>query len=249
MNRLTTERKRLFEFPEGGLGPHQGRVRCLWIELSRPADWTPLRAVWQALQTTLELPAPAIAVSGQGGLQLWLPLAQPAGLAEAAAFLDALFRQHLPGMAELKPGRLRCWPDAQGTLPPPATVPAQVNGGEEPRWSAFVTPDLPAVFGEDAWLDLPPGDDAQADLLSRIQPITPEAWAAARERLGLNRPAEPQRAADTPSALPSAPYVAATGATTPVAFLRQVMNDPQAPMALRVEAARALLAAGLGDTA
>lgn len=241
MHRLDTERQRLFHLPEGGLGPHRGRVRCLWIELSRPADWGPLRAVWQALQTGLDLPAPAIAVSGQGGLQLWLPLVQPVALPEAAAFLDALCRQHLPGLADLKPGRLRCWPDAQGALPAPATVPAQVHSGEEPRWSAFVTPDLPAVFGDDAWLDLPPGDDAQAELLSRIQPITPQAWAAARERLGLNRPAPPAPSGAGPAALP--------GATTPVAFLRSVMNDPQAPLALRVEAARALLAAGLGDTA
>lgn len=245
MHRLDTERQRLFHLPEGGLGPHQGRVRCLWIELSRPADWPSLRAVWQALQTELDLPAPAIAVSGQGGLQLWLPLAQPVALAEAAAFLDALCRHHLPGLTDLKPGRLRCWPDAQGTLPAPAAVPAPVTGGDEPRWSAFVTPDLPAVFGEDAWLDLPPGDDAQADLLSRIQPVTPAAWAVARQRLGLNRPAVPEPAADTPAAA----FAAATGATTPVAFLRSVMNDPQAPLALRVEAARALLAAGLGDTA
>lgn len=234
MNRLPTELQRLFELPEGGLGPYLGRVRCLWIEISGPADWTPLRAVWAALQTELELPAPAIAVSGRGGLQLWLSLQQPVTVAEAAAFLDALCRTHLPGHTGLRARRLRCWPDAAGTAAPPDAVPAQVQSGADPRWSAFVTPDLPAVFGEDAWLDLPPGDDAQAELLSRIEPISPTAWNRALGRL-------------LPS--PAAPMPAAAGPDTPIAFLRSVMNDPQAPLALRVKAARALLAAGLGDTA
>lgn len=242
MTRLHSELQRLFEGPEGGLGPHQGRVRCLWIELGGPADWAPLRALWSAVQTGLDLPAPAIAVSGDGGLQLWLSLAQPVAVAEAAAFLDALCHAHLPGRAALKPGRLRCWPDAHGQRPPPARVPAPVRSSPEPRWSAFVTPDLPAVFGEDAWLDLPPGDDAQADLLSRLAPITPQAWAAALTRLS---------AWPVPAAVGAAPAAAGPqdSAVTPVAFLRSVMNDPQAPLALRVDAARALLAAGLGDTA
>lgn len=248
MHRLTAELQRLFHLPEGGLGPQQGQVRCLWIELARPADWGPLRTLWNALQTELDLPAPAIAVSGRGGLQLWLSLARPVPAREAAAFLQALCRRHLPGMAQLAPGRLRCWPDADPSTPPPDPVPAQVQGGDEPRWSAFVTPDLPAVFGEDAWLDLPPGDDAQADLLSRIQPIEAADWTRAGERLGL---AATATLAATASTLPPSPVTppATTGGTTPVAFLRQVMNDPQAPLALRVEAARALLAAGLGDTA
>lgn len=246
MTRLRTELQRLFDLPDGSLGPHQGQVRCLWIELARPADWAPLRTLWSALQTELELPAPAIAVSGDGGLQLWLSLAQPVPAAEAAAFLDAVCSTHLPGRADLKPGRLRCWPDAGGQLPPPARVPAPVRTGEEPRWSAFVTPDLPAVFGEDAWLDLPPGDDAQADLLSRLTPIPPQAWAAAQARLR-PRPVPATVPALVPAVSP--PAAPAGPATTPVAFLRSVLNDPQAPLALRVEAARALLAAGLGDTA
>jgi len=242
MIRLQTELRRLFGLSADGLGPHQGQVRCLWIELAHPADWVPLRSVWQAVQTELDLPPPAIAVSGDGGLQLWLALAQPVPVPEAAAFVQALCRSHLPDMADLKPGRLRCWPDTDGTTTAPALVPAQVQGGNEPRWSAFVTPDLPAVFGADAWLDLPPGDDAQADLLSRIAPITPQAWAAARARLP-TREVPPTVNAPNPNAgLPAS-------GQTPVAFLRSVMNDAQAPLALRVEAARALLAAGLGDTA
>lgn len=244
MTRISTELQRLFDLTGGRFGPHPGQVRCLWIELARPADWAPLRTLWTALQTELELPAPAIAVSGRGGLQLWLALQQPVPVAEAAAFLDALCRSHLPGHAALRPGRLRCWPDATGQTAPPAVVPARVEDDGEARWSAFVTPDLPAVFGEDAWLDLPPGDDAQADLLSRIQPMSPQAWAAAGQRLKLHE--RPAPAPTTPNA--TAPTGHMPQGNTPVAFLRSVMNDPQAPPALRVEAARALLAAGLGDT-
>ena len=37
---------------------------------------------------------------------------------------------------------------------------------ETGRWSAFVAPDLAAVFGDEPVLDIPPGDEAQAELLA-----------------------------------------------------------------------------------
>ncbi|WP_394706566.1 hypothetical protein, partial [uncultured Hydrogenophaga sp.] len=82
-----------------------------------------------------------------------------------------------------------------------------------------------------------------ADLLSRIQPMSPQAWAAASQRLKLHE--RPAPAPTTPKT--TTPTGHAPQGSTPAAFLRSVMNDPQAPLALRVEAARALLAAGLGD--
>ena len=92
-----------------------------------------------------------------------------------------------------------------------------------------MAPDLAAVFGDDPSLDLQPGDDAQAEVLARIQPIPAADW---------------QRA--IASAAPAAPPVS-QAATPPTAhddprrFLLSVMNDATVDMVLRIEAAKALL--------
>jgi hypothetical protein len=107
--------------------------------------------------------------------------------------------------------------------------------GEAERWSAFVAPDLAPVFVDTPWLDLPPGDDGQADRLAALAPVSPDAWQVALHRL--LPPAQPgasEGEATSTSAL-AAP-------TDPRRFLRQVMNDPGVEMALRIEAARVLLA-------
>jgi hypothetical protein len=96
-------------------------------------------------------------------------------------------------------------------------------GGE--RWSAFVAPDLAPLFAETPWLDLPPGDDGQAQLLEALKPVPPAALAAAEAALA-------------PAAV-AAPAAPAPG--DPVAFLLRVMQDEAAPLALRVDAAKALL--------
>ncbi|OOG87875.1 hypothetical protein B0E41_03075, partial [Hydrogenophaga sp. A37] len=114
------------------------------------------------------------------------------------------------------------------------------------RWSAFVAPDLPAVFGDDPSLDFQPGEDAQAELLSRLASITPDAWQAALARL---QPAAVV-AAPTPTAVPTPPLAASTPHHAlngpyqdPRRFLMDVMNDPTVALAYRIEAAKALLVA------
>ena len=52
------------------------------LELTGPADWDVLSAVWRGVQADLELPAPAIAVSGTDGLQLWFSLEAPVPAAQ-----------------------------------------------------------------------------------------------------------------------------------------------------------------------
>jgi hypothetical protein len=97
------------------------------------------------------------------------------------------------------------------------------------RWSAFVAPDLAAVFGDDPSLDLPPGDEAQAEVLSRIQPIPAADWQRAI-------------ASAAPAALPvSQPTTTPKPQDDPRRFLLSVMNDAKVDMALRVEAAKALI--------
>lgn len=268
-HRLHHELHRLFGLPcprdpaSPGQAPAPAPAACraLVLELAHPAEWEPLAQVWRGVQLELELPAPAIAVSGQEGFQLWFALAEPVASAQGTAFLEGLCRRWLAG---LRPNRLRCWPSgaSDGAVPPP--VPAEQPPGG--RWSAFVSADLAPVFAETPWLEIPPGDEAQARLLAALQPIGPAAFAAALTALS---PPEATPAAPPGCAAPGAavadPAAAvcreAGGAAAPLsdtpdtrlapgrapqddprAFLLAVMNDAAVPLTLRIEAAKALLA-------
>lgn len=232
MNRLDTEQERLFPVPT------DGHTRVLVLGLARPADWPALRAVWQGVQADLELPAPAIAVSGTDSYQLWFSLAQAVALAQARHFLEQLRLRYLP---EVAPSRIAMWPQADassaGPVRPAPAVPARQEATG--NWSAFVSPDLPAVFGEDPWLDMAPGLDQQADLLSRLKPVSPDAWAHALQRL---TPAEVRAETPTSQAVQTRlPGPTGSAPMQPRQFLLSVMNDAAAPLALRIEAAKALL--------
>jgi len=229
MNRLAAELQRLYALPApAGAGPAD--VRALVLELGRPADWDALARVWRGVQADLQLPAPGIAVSGHDGMQLWFSLQQPTPAGHAADFLARLCAHYLPGVA---PTRLRTTPSAGGAAGPAPTVPAQQPGVDQ--WSAFIAPDLAPVFVDAPWLDIPPGAEGQADLLAALQPIKPAAFDAALQRL-------PGQAQPSPSP-PAASATPAAGAADldPRRFLQQVLNDETAPLALRIEAAKALL--------
>ena len=245
MSRLEEERRRLFGNDSWGsieadITPDTTRV--LVLELARPAAWQPLEAVWHGVQADLAWPAPAIAVNGVDGLQLWFSLAEPVPVAEAQQAVAALCARYLAGLPKL---RLAAWPPTSMLARPQALeVPAHqaASGG----WSAFVAPDLAAIFEDTPWLDLPPGIEAQASLLMAGRSLTPAQWRAGLVALagpaGPAAQAEPQQtSAASPSAPAQAPHAAATLARD---FLLQVMQDEAAPLAQRIEAARALLAAG-----
>lgn len=244
MNALLSEIARLYatnpqaslqkEDPAPPLTDAAGLVRCAVLELARPADWKTLGAVWQGVQTDLALPAPAIAINGSDGYQLWFSWQQPLRAEEAARFMQLLCQRYLPTVASQ---RLRCFPGT-GALASAALPALQVH---DEQWSAFIAPDLAAVFAEEPWLDRDPGQDAQAQLLGRLQSIRPQVHAKALQHL-------------QPAASPDAEPSAEPGATasipahyptqTPAAFLQAVMQDSTAPLALRIQAATALL----GDT-
>jgi len=213
MTRLQTEIKRLYGTPPG---EGDTTVRALVLELARPADWPRLAQVWQGVQADLGWPAPAIAVNGVDGYQLWFSLAQPLPPAEAQHLLEHLCGRYL---ADIAPERLRLIHSA------PPTIPRQVAAD---AWSAFVTSDLAAVFADTPWLDLPPGEDAQAELLGRLSPIAAQDLRAALQATDATpvvTPAPAPRASDNEARQ----------------FLLGVMRDPAVELALRIDAAKALL--------
>jgi hypothetical protein len=241
------------------VGP-DGRVRALVVELVDPADWDALAPLWRGVQTELDLPAPAIAVSGSAGMQLWFSLADAVEVAPAQAFLQALRRRFLAALPER---RLRLWPRTVGGLDPtgPADPTAIEHTARPPElqaatgnWSAFVAPDLAPLFSDTPWLDVPPGDDGQANLLAALVSIRAVQWQAALAALQPTpdtaaAPSAVRSAEPAPSGSPSSPALAPAPAgptqafDDPCAFLRAVMNDPTLPLASRIDAAKALLSA------
>lgn len=247
MNRLLLELHRLYQpdpraepaadGPPVLIGP-DGQVRALVLGLTRPADWAVLSRVWQGVQADLGLPAPAIAVDGQAGLQLWFSLAEPWPAAAAAAWLEDLRRRYL---ADIAPARVALWPRANDAEAAgwrhAGAVPALQPDGE--RWAAFVAPDLAAVFADEPWIDLPPNLDGQAQLLARLTSIRPEDASALQQAA----PAHAENAVPTPAQAAPPP---APDTNDPRQFLQRVMNDETVPLALRIDAAKALLTAAGG---
>lgn len=247
MNRLQAELHRLY-LPHGEPSERQdaacetlsltgadGRVRAMVVELAQQAGWDGVAALWQGVQDDLDLPAPAIAVSGIDGYQVWFSLADPVPVAQALDFLEALRRRYLGAIA---PKHIRMKPQAgdsaTGQAQHARLVPARQ--GESGRWSAFVAAGLAGMFADEPWLDLPPSPDAQAKLLSRLKSIAPAEFRLAQDRL---RPvvSPTSRAAASVAAEPTG----AGDGQDPKRFLLAVMGDPAIEMHLRIEAAKALL--------
>ncbi len=214
MNRLPLELDRLY-----------GADRAAVLSLSLPAGWAQLSMVWRGVQADLELPAPAIAVSGADALQLWFAFASPPSASDRAHLLEGLRARYLvdAGSAQVR------------LFGEPAGMPAAPGIEVAPqRWSAFITHDLASVFADTPWLDIPPSDEGQAALLRALEPIQAAALAFALGRLEAPADAAPSAAVRT----------ADQRDADPAHFLARVMNDEAAPLALRIEAARILLLEG-----
>ena len=261
MHRLPLELHRLYvpdlaggadqDPDDASLVDTDGRVRAMVLALARPADWAALSKVWHGVQADLDLPAPAIAVAGQDGYQLWFSLATPLPAVQAAAFLEALRLRYL---GDIPPHRVALMPTLDALAMQPVRharlVPALQAGGG--LWSAFVAPDLAAVFADEPWLDLPPNLDGQAGLLARLGCIQAADFQQALQRL---RPAAPPAlAVPAPPAAstPAEPLGAGAGRVNnrpapaggwldPKRFLLDVINDDSVAMGLRIDAASALL--------
>lgn len=244
MNRLQFELHRLYAAqpaagPHGDLGASElidaaGQVRAMVLELARPADWAAVSPVWQGVQAELDLPAPAIAVNGRDGYQLWFSLAEPVPAVRALAFLEALRLRYL---GDIRADRLALLPALDASTPLQARhvdqmPPTQVGDG---LWSAFVAPDLAPVFADEPWLDMTPNAGGQSDLLTRLHSIH---GADFQRVLSLLVPAESRSDAAPLMAVPAAP---AGTQLAPKRFLLDVMNDSTVALGLRIEAAKALL--------
>jgi hypothetical protein len=200
------------------------------LELSQPADWNSLSTVWQRVQIELGLPAPAIAVTGNDGFQLWFSLAEPVPTAIAIRFLDSLRQRYLSAIA---PERIGLMPTANEHA---QLVPAlQAKTGQ---WSAFVAPDLAAIFSDSPGLNVCPSPDAQAKVLASLVCIKPEAFRTAFDQIAAADFKQPNEAALSLAMPPHGSKHANIGAKH---FLTMVMNDKTIEMHLRIEAAQALL--------
>jgi hypothetical protein len=248
MTPLQSELKRLYDLPvpDNGLPPAlitgQGRVQALVMALARPADWALLARVWRGVQADLGLPAPAIAVSGTDSLQLWFSLQQAAPVLQAQNFLEALRIRYLSDVAPQRVS-LMATVTTSGGPEAAASVPARQAGTD--HWSAFVAPDLAPIFDETPWLDLPPNEEGQAQLLRPLHSITGPAWTEVLATLLATGGAEGAPLATAPAvAAPcqlASPELSAGQGPGARQFLQAVMHNDAAPLALRIEAAKALL--------
>lgn len=254
MNRLPSELHRLF-VPKGAVSTRdqvdaadlidaEGRVRAMVLGLAGPADWPAVSRVWQGVQADLGLPAPAIAVAGPAGYQLWFSVGDAVPAAQALLFLEALRRRYL---SDIESSRLSLLPANDPSFAcgfrhaAPVPAPLAPSGA----WSAVVAPDLAPMFSDESWLDMPPNPEGQADLLSRITSIPHADFLRVLGQLSPSAPAATAPAAD------AGPFGALTAprapTTDPRRFLLEVMNDEGVELALRIDAAKALLASTRTD--
>lgn len=234
-----------------------------WHVPAADSDW--VSQVWAWVQAQAGLPAPAIAVDGSQGWLLCFALPSPRPVNEAQAVLRQLIRDGLQQLgvavspADAAAWRLTCWPaDAPADAGEDAVpVPREVSPD---RWSAFVAPDLVPVFAESPWLDCAPSEEGQAVLLSKLMPIPADGWARwlatscqdlPDSLAAINGRAGSGCQADAPAVAGEGPLSAtlsssggAAPSDAPRAFLLAVMNDASVDLALRIEAARVLLAHG-----
>ena len=132
---------------------------------------------------------------------------------------------------------------AQGLVLDEHTAP-EVWAGLRPRVALFIhglacDEESWRLFA-DAWHGIAPGEDGQADVLSRLRHMSIDAFDAALARLEETAVPAPRGAVPTPA---QAFRTAPASSDDPRAFLMRVMNDSTVPLALRIDAAKALLRA------
>ena len=122
--------------------------------------WTVLCTVANALQSELNLPAPAVSISGAQGYRLWLSLAASVPTAVVQQFMQSLHQAYFPTMALA----------ADAALAPVELPPCLHH--ETGRWAAFINPGLGASFAEESGLEMAPPFAGQTALLDGLKSIS-----------------------------------------------------------------------------
>jgi len=150
-----------------------GLVRAMVIPFRKmrtgdeAAHWTLLCDVANALQAELDLPAPAVSVSGLDGYGLWLSLATPVSTALAQEFASLV--------------RAAYFPDVKSMAEPASTqvaLPPCLNQ-ETGKWAAFIHPGMGASFADESGLEMAPPLAGQVAFLEGLQSIDAAQFEAA----------------------------------------------------------------------
>jgi hypothetical protein len=218
-------------------------VRAMVLDFASAADWEAVARLYEGMQEDLELPAPAVAVSGRSGYQLWLSLAECVPAAEASLFLTALRDKYLVNMPLAKLG---FHPDSGRVAGGPgfvALVPAlhETTG----QWSAFIDPSMGSMFVDESGLDMAPNPDRQADMLSGLASIKAADFQRVLASLQSAVAADAKRREES-AAAPGGGRIRSglnvgNHYVDPKSFLLAVMNDASASAGQRIKAAKALL--------
>ena len=151
-----------------------GQVRALVLEFGGKGGgdkhWSDLCAIANALQHELDLPAPAVSISGRTSFYLWLSLETPVPLAQARQFLQLLRTVFLPASTDI----LTAAPAAflESVELPPCLQPSG-------KWAAFIHPGMGASFADEPGLDMPPPLPAQLGFLESLRSMTLAQFAKA----------------------------------------------------------------------
>ena len=237
MDRLTTELQRLFALPGQGLARYDealaapqadGLRRVLCLGFLRASDWPAIQAFYEDLQSTLDLPLPALSVDGTG-YRIWFSLVEGIDEQRASEFLHGLQNRYF---STLPKQYITLEQAPQLQFPPLALA-----DGE--RWQAFIDPSMGSMFSSEPWLEFPPDPERQGELLGGFRSMPLRDFSAALHTLGDTANAAP---ASAPEAKPGRPAMHLTGPyADPHSFLLAVINSPEVDLGQRIEAAKSLL--------
>lgn len=214
-----------------------GLVRAMVVAVDA-RYWEPAAALYLALQNDLNLPAPAVSVSGGKAYGLWFSLAEAIPVAQAQTFLDGLRLTYLSDVPadnlDLRPASGEPAVAVQSVIGLPPS-PHIVTG----KWSAYIDPSLGSMFMDEPWLEMAPNMDKQADILAGLESIKADDFQQALRTL---RPpvlvdVRPLASVDRPRTSLNLNDIHGD----PQSFLLAVMNDPSASARQRIAAAKALM--------
>ncbi|WP_426193967.1 hypothetical protein [Massilia sp. DWR3-1-1] len=189
----------------------EGRGRTIVLDFSAGGpsrgeqQWRALCTLANAVRDRLNLPAPAVSISGHG-FQLWLSLAAPAPAADIAEFARLLHAAHLVDDKDRDNGVL---------APLVELPPGRQPGG---KWAAFIHPGMGASFADEPALEMAPPIGAQVGFLEGLRSIGAAEFAAALAQL---RRLQAPLPAAAPAIAPAADPARHSGAGVPAGLLLQ----------------------------